>query len=193
VGEPGAVTGMDEAGILETIQALDAHGKTERTLFCQQLLQAFPALPYSPESLWQAHQVLPQFVQADDALLALLPRLAQHYQLMILSNGSGSMQRQKLHQAHLSAFFDPIFISGEVGYAKPDARLFAHARRACDHELIVMIGDDYHNDMAPALALGWQTIFINPRQQSLSFQAALKPQRELVNIYALEEALACMI
>ncbi len=186
----GAGAGAFQAGVLEWILALDNHGKTERMRFCEQLLQAFPALPYTSESLWQAHQGLPDFVQVDKTVLALLPRLAQTYQLMIISNGSGRMQREKLRQAQLTDFFAHIFISGEVGYAKPDARLFASAQQACKHESLVMIGDDYNNDIAPALALGWQTIFINPRQEQL---LGCEPQCEIASIAVLEEALACLI
>ncbi|MES2934916.1 MAG: HAD family hydrolase [Pseudomonadota bacterium] len=180
---------QDLAGVMEKILALDCHGKKDRALFCKELLQQFPGLPYSEASLWQDCQRLPEFVLKDMALIGVLERLSAIFHLLIISNGSAAMQRQKLHHAGLTEFFDTIFISGEVGCAKPDQRIFLHALQSCPHPAVVMIGDDYTNDMEPALALALKTIFINPRKESVR----IKPDREIAHIHSLEEALDCLI
>ena len=169
--------------------ALDCHGRKDRELFCLEVLQRFPGLPYSAENLWEDHMSLPEFVKPDKVLNAMLERLSADYQLMILSNGSAHMQRRKLRQAGLTDYFEHIFISAEVGYAKPDHRLFLHALGHCRHDSAVMIGDDYCNDMQPALAMKLTTVFINPENEAV----AIRPDLELSRIHQLEEALACMI
>lgn len=168
--------------------ALDCHGRKDRKLFCHEVLQRFPGLPYSTESLWEDHKSLPEFVKPDSVLNALLERLSADYQLMIISNGSANMQRRKLHQAGLTAYFEHIFISAEVGYAKPDTRLFSHALSCAHHASVIMIGDDYINDMQPAIAMQLKTVFINPENETV----AVKPDHQLSGIHDLEEALACM-
>ncbi|BBB63428.1 noncanonical pyrimidine nucleotidase, YjjG family protein [Undibacterium sp. KW1] len=184
-----ALAEEDMSQVHAEMMVLDCHGRKDRKLFCQELLQRFSGLPYSTESLWEDHMSLPEFVKPDSVLNAMLERLSADYQLMIISNGSASMQRRKLHQAGLTAYFEHIFISAEVGYAKPDTRLFSHALNHCDHASIVMIGDDYINDMQPAMAMKLTTVFINPENENF----AIRPDHELSNIHALEEALACMI
>ncbi len=171
------------------LMALDCHGRKDRKLFCHEVLQRFPDLPYSVESLWEDHMSLPDFVTPDSALNAMLERLSAHHQLMIVSNGSGNMQRRKLQQAGLTDFFEHTFISAEVGYAKPDTRLFSHALSRCLHTSIVMIGDDYINDMQPAISMQLKTIFINAANETLT----VKPDHQLSDIHNLEEVLACMI
>lgn len=183
-----AFSDEDMSVVHEEIFALDCHGRKDRKLFCHEVLQRFPGLPYSVESLWEDHMSLPEFVKPDSVLNEVLERLSADYQLMILSNGSANMQRRKLHQAGLTYYFEHIFISAEVGYAKPDHRLFLHALNHCRHAIAVMIGDDYINDMQPAMSMQLKTVFINPGNETV----AVRPDHELSGIHDLEEVLACM-
>ncbi|MFZ6744816.1 HAD family hydrolase [Undibacterium sp. JH2W] len=182
-------SGEDMSVVHEEIMALDCHGRKDRELFCHDLLQRYPDLPYTAESLWQDHMSLPEFVKPDQALNEMLERLSADYQLMIISNGSANMQRRKLQRAGLRDYFEHIFISAEVGYAKPDHRLFSHALSHSHHDSVVMIGDDYINDMQPAMVMKLTTVFINPENENF----AIRPDHELSSIHDLEEVLTCMI
>ncbi|MFZ3000035.1 MAG: HAD family hydrolase [Undibacterium umbellatum] len=184
-----ALAEEDMSQVHAEMMALDCHGRKDRKLFCHEVLQSFPGLPYTVESLWEDHMSLPDFVNPDKVLNEMLERLSADYQLMILSNGSANMQRRKLHQAGLTDYFEHIFISAEVGCAKPDHRLFSHVLSHCRHTSVVMIGDDYINDMQPAMSMHLKTVFINPENETV----AIRPDFELSSIHQLEEALACMI
>ena len=177
------------AQAIEDILTLDCGGRKERSLFCRELLRRFPLLPYTEEALWTDHQRLPEFVLQDLELTGMLERLSASFHLLIISNGSSSMQRRKLQRAGLSDFFEHVGISGEVGHAKPDPALFSHALQFCDHPAVVMIGDDYINDIEPAVALQLKTIFVNAGKA----QMRVKPDREIACIHSLEEALDCLI
>ena len=179
----------DIALIHEEIMALDCHGRKDRKLFCHELLQRFPQLSYTDDALWADHMSLPDFVKRDSVVNDMLERLTTNYQLMIISNGSAYMQRRKLHQAGLTDFFEHVFISAEIGYAKPDLRLFSHALTYCRHTDIVMIGDDYINDIQPAMTMQLKTVFINPENAIV----AARPDQELSSVHHLEAALTCMI
>lgn len=175
--------------VFKEIITLDCHGRKDRQLFCQELLQRFPRLPYTENKLWEDHMSLPDFVKPDNVVNEILKRLSADYQLLIISNGSSNMQRRKLHQANLADFFEHVFISAEVGYFKPDHRLFSHALNYCRHPNIIMIGDDYINDMQPAIDMQLKTIFINNEKNSI----AARSDQELSSIHDIEEALTCMI
>lgn len=59
-------------------------------------------------------------------------------------------------------FFDLVLGSTEAGFAKPDPRFFAAAteRAGCPPGDIVMVGDRLDNDIAPAKAAGWGTVWV---------------------------------
>lgn len=69
---------------------------------------------------------------------------------------------ERLEKWDLRRFFDVIVSSAEYGYAKPDKRIFekAFALAGCRGEKSVMVGDRLDNDIAPAKALGMQTVWI---------------------------------
>ena len=49
----------------------------------------------------------------------------------LITNGEGQHQRRKLEALNVFGLVDEqlIFISGEIGYAKPDGRLFEHVNK----------------------------------------------------------------
>lgn len=91
-----------------------------------------------------------------------LTALRDHwYRLGIIANQKqGTAER--LAKWGLCQFFDVIVASAEVGYAKPDKRIFEKAfmLAGCCAEESVMVGDRLDNDIAPAKALGMITVWI---------------------------------
>ena len=83
------------------------------------------------------------------------------YRLGIIANQPlGSEAR--LARFGLLPFFEVICASAEEGVAKPDPEIFLRAlsRADCSPADAVMIGDRTDNDVAPAKALGMQTVLI---------------------------------
>lgn len=186
---PAVFLGEDSCSLIREINLLDNRGRTPRELFCRQLLQRFPSLPYTPETLWLDHKKLPEFVVEDTRVIKLLESLRHDFHLVVVSNGSGGMQRRKLKQAGIEPFFSHVLISGEIGFAKPDLSFYRHALSFYPDQPTVMAGDDYFNDIQPALELGLNTIFVNQE----NIPTAQKPDAVIPNILALEEALNCII
>lgn len=58
-------------------------------------------------------------------------------------------------------------LSFQQGVKKPDANFFLSAVRAlkCDSERVLMVGDTYDNDIAPAIRLGMKTAWILSRPE----------------------------
>ncbi|MEO5666765.1 MAG: HAD family hydrolase [Bdellovibrionota bacterium] len=80
----------------------------------------------------------------------------------LITNGSQQRQREKITQFGLEDFFASIVIEGEMGFGKPDLRVFQHALKMLD--VVVdhrawMVGDRLDFDVAPAQALGMRGIW----------------------------------
>jgi len=106
------------------------------------------------------------FDPAYDDALPLLQRLAAaRHTLAVITNGPpGEHQRAKLRRAGLDRFFgDRVFISSEVGAAKPDARIFHHALHALGArpEQALYVGDKPEHDAAAAAAVGMHGVWID--------------------------------
>ena len=96
-----------------------------------------------------------------DAIPVLTALRHRGYRLGIIANQPlGSEAR--LTQFGLRNFFDVICASAEEGMEKPDPEIFrrAIARAGCTPAEAVMIGDRTDNDVAPAKAMGLQTVLI---------------------------------
>lgn len=93
---------------------------------------------------------------------AALDALSAEYQLVLVTNGIGDLQREKVEAVSLTRWFSRIVISGEVGAWKPDPRIFQHALREAGvtPESAVMIGDSLPRDVHGAAALGIRTVWM---------------------------------
>ena len=74
----------------------------------------------------------------------------------------GPMQRQKIRGAGLEGQFDGLFISGEVGIAKPEPGIFEHACRELGVPVAdcVHIGNSVVSDVEGALAAGMTAVLV---------------------------------
>ena len=66
------------------------------------------------------------FPDVEDTLVAL----RGSWRLAILTNGTPSLQREKIAGSGLAHYFDAVTVAGAVGVGKPDARAFAAALEA---------------------------------------------------------------
>jgi putative hydrolase of the HAD superfamily len=89
-----------------------------------------------------------------------LQRIASQLKLGLISNGTGATQRQKLKALEVESVFDPIVISEEVGFRKPDARIFELAIHDwhMPADSILFVGDDAATDIGGARAAGMRTL-----------------------------------
>jgi putative hydrolase of the HAD superfamily len=89
--------------------------------------------------------------------------LLRGFRLGVITNGDGEQQRAKLTALGLGSTFEAVVCSGDVGFAKPDRRIFeAAADRlglAPDHCLFV--GDRRDSDALAALGAGMSAVWLN--------------------------------
>lgn len=86
---------------------------------------------------------------------------AAGFRLGVIANQSRGT-KARLRASGLSRYFSCCLASAEVGFAKPDMRIFrlAQEHAGCFGDALMMIGDRLDNDIRPARELGWSTIRI---------------------------------
>ncbi|WP_026909214.1 HAD family hydrolase [Paucisalibacillus globulus] len=127
----------------------------EDSSLAQHLAQAFPKF----------RKQLP-FVFDDTYYV--LKQLKGKYQLILLTNGSPSLQKVKLEiTAELKPYFDRIVISGEFGIGKPDPSIFQYVleQASLTKDEAIMVGDNLHTDILGANRIGMKNIWINRKEQ----------------------------
>jgi len=99
--------------------------------------------------------------------------------MALITNGEERNQRRSVVQHQLERFFDCIVIEGEFGVGKPDERVFRHALAAvrCNPEAAWMVGDSLEADIAPAVALGIHTVWVDETGGGLPATAPARPHR----------------
>nr|WP_296190221.1 HAD family hydrolase [uncultured Anaerobutyricum sp.] len=89
--------------------------------------------------------------------------------IAILTNGRPGPQEAKIDALGLHRWFDDehIFISGSIGYQKPDPMAFKYVENAFElnPEETWYIGDTYEADIIGASGAGWNTVWFNHRNK----------------------------
>jgi len=133
---------------------LDHGGRGDRAA----LFQSWERHAGTPINQSRFGALLAARIRPDPALLACLRRLALTLKLGVITNGSGETQRQKFQAAGLAEVIPArhVWVSGELGLAKPDPEIFLHACRAlgetpahCLH-----LGDHEQDDFEGAARAG---------------------------------------
>ena len=94
----------------------------------------------------------------------LLAALAPRYRLGLITNGLAAVQRSRLERSPIGGRFEVVVISEEVGFAKPDRRIFEHALERMERparERVLMVGDNPLADIEGARSFGLATCWLN--------------------------------
>ncbi|AAM06416.1 TPA: HAD family hydrolase [Methanosarcina acetivorans] len=82
----------------------------------------------------------------------------------IISNGQRVFSELELRFLGIYDYFDFVIFSSDVGYKKPDLRLFMTALKRMELELeprcVMSLGDSYENEILPARKLGMRAMTI---------------------------------
>ena len=119
-----------------------------------------------------------------------LKRLKKKYRLAAVSDGQSAWAYAELNAVGLSDCFDPLLVSGDYGYRKPDGRLFKKAVKRMDmkpHE-VVFIGNDLYRDIYGAGKAGLRTVFFESNQGDHTYAEA-KADRTIRRFADLEAAI----
>lgn len=119
--------------------------------------------------------------KAFDDVIPCLNQLSD-VQLGIITNGDYEQQIDKLKKVGLIDYFATVVTSGEVGYSKPDKKIFLDAckRVSKSPSDCYYVGDDFGIDILGSNAAGMKGIWINRKHESTY-------DRNIVNINNLSD------
>ena len=98
----------------------------------------------------------------------VLNELKKNYKLHIITNGFKEVQIIKMKKSGLINYFENIIISEEIGYLKPNKKIFLFALKLCNanKEESLMVGDDLKSDIYGAMQVGIDQVFYNYKNKS---------------------------
>ncbi len=190
------------ADALETVCALPYLGSPPdyRELDPIEQMRRFLGLAYgaerefSDEVIRECNAILQDlFVQSiavDEETKSLLRRVRERMPVGLVSNYPCSASlRRSLRKNGLEGLFDPVVISGDVGYVKPHASVFRKALDAlpAPPHRVLFVGDRWDADMVGAAAVGMRTCHQVGYTSDLDLEERYRIYRPDFQIQRLEE------
>lgn len=107
--------------------------------------------------------------------------------MALITNGDAQGQRDKVAHFDLTQYFQAVLIEGELGFGKPDPRVFEQALRACDApaEGSWCVGDNLAWEVAAPQSLGMQGIWCDWEGKTLPEDSEIVPDRVVMRITEL--------
>ena len=105
-----------------------------------------------------------------DGALEVCRTLAKNCRLFIITNGIEYVQKRRLALSPLGEYFDGLFISGEIGYEKPNIRFFeavAGSIKDYNPEKTLVVGDSLTSDMKGGIGAGLDCCYYAPDSKEI--------------------------
>jgi putative hydrolase of the HAD superfamily len=102
----------------------------------------------------------------------VLDVLRDRYPLAIITDAQSAYARAELHKVGLLGYFDPVIVSGDHGFRKPDRRLFQFALdgMAVPAENALYVGNDMYRDIYGAREAGLSTVMFDSDQGEKTYR-----------------------
>jgi len=111
-----------------------------------------------------------EFPEENRRILNMIKK--KHYKMAIISNFDHSpTAHQLLSKFRIKHFFSEIVISVEVGWRKPDSKIFNQALNRIDTTPAeaIYIGDNFFADVIGSKSIGMDVIWINRHEETVQF------------------------
>ncbi len=150
--------------ILQSVLKKDNSGLIPRELLYEWLIEKLQLKDWNIADLFEFFaENMGNYLAPNTEVLSILHHLSEKYGLYLITNGSSKNQRSKLAHSGLDAIFSGnIFVSGELGYTKPQKEIFECAikRLSITANETVYIGDNPETDICGANNCGIYSILI---------------------------------
>lgn len=96
----------------------------------------------------------------------VLDELLSRFRLAAVSDAQSVWAMSEMRAVGIESYFNPVIISGDFGFRKPDKRLFEAALSGLGLEPkdVVFVGNDMYRDIFGARQLGMKTVFFSSNQ-----------------------------
>ena len=131
-------------------------------------------------------------IQLFDGLTTMFNTLVTKFKLGIITNGSNEIQLAKIMKLKLHHWFtrEQIITSEDAKAKKPDPMIFTLMNRKFNlrgNEMIY-VGSSYFDDIVPAKKAGWQTVWYNNHNSTIS-DPNIIPDQTVRNLAELRDLL----
>jgi putative hydrolase of the HAD superfamily len=101
----------------------------------------------------------------------VLDVLRERYPLAVVTDAQSLYAPAELHKVGLLGYFDPVVVSGDHGYRKPDRRLFQLALDGMGVPAgnTLFVGNDMYRDIYGAREAGLKTVMFNSDQGAKAY------------------------
>ena len=147
-----------------------------------------------------AARIAEQYDRCRDVRMALFPGAVDTLvwlrqagcRLALLTNGAADAQREKVSRFQLAPLFDLVLIEGELGFGKPDERIYRLALTALDATPADtwMIGDNLEWDVGQPQKLGMKGIWVDARGAGVPASSDVSPDLIVNALAELRERIA---
>ncbi|MCQ6567442.1 HAD family hydrolase [Bacillus mycoides] len=159
------------------------YGISDKTIVLESLFDEFPPKYRLPRNYIQDfwNNNFPKCFSINQKTINIINTIKSHIKVGIITNGSTQRQKAKIMNTGLNEYFDTIIISEEVGFSKPDKRIFELALNKLNvqSEDVLFVGDDLEKDIAGCQNANIKGIWFNPNM--IKNNTDTKPYAEITS------------
>lgn len=175
--------------MLQTFKEYDKreYGISDKTIVLESLFDEFAPkyrLPHNYiQDFWNEN--FPKCFSIDQNTIHFLNQIKKQFKVGIITNGSTQRQKAKIFNTNLNRYFETIIISEEVGFSKPDKRIFELAlnKLNAQPENTLFVGDDLEKDIAGPQNVNIKGVWFNP--QKIKNTTQIQPYAEINTLDSL--------
>ncbi|HCX72429.1 MAG TPA: noncanonical pyrimidine nucleotidase, YjjG family [Candidatus Cloacimonas sp.] len=123
----------------------------------------------------------------------IVQELYGKYELALITNGLEDVQKARIYNSDLSKFFSQVFISEEIGFPKPDTRIFDYVFKKILHknkEQVLIVGDNLYSDIKGGNDYGIFTCWFNPHNKNN--KSGIEPEFEINSLPEIKKILGVL-
>lgn len=146
----------------------ESYGHNDKSKFFESFFDEFPPkyklLRNEIQDFWNNN--FPHCFTINPSTINIVNTLKMQVKVAIITNGSTQRQKAKIINTMLNCCFEVIIISEEVGFSKPDKRIFELALNKLNvkPEEALFVGDDIEKDIGGCQNANIKGIWFNPHK-----------------------------
>ncbi|EEL81869.1 Hydrolase (HAD superfamily) [Bacillus cereus AH1271] len=163
------------------------YGNSDKTIVLESLFDEFAPEYRLPcnyiQNFWNEN--FPKCFSIDQNTIHFLNHIKKHLKVGIITNGSTQRQTAKIINTNLNNYFETIIISEEVGFSKPDKRIFELTLNKLNVQPddVLFVGDDLEKDIAGPQNANIKGVWFNP--QKIKNTTKIQPYAEINTLDSL--------
>lgn len=180
---------LNKSEMLKKFKEYDrsSYGYHDKTKVLESFFNEYPSklrLPsHDAQEFWNSH--FPHCFTTNPTIINIVKTIKMHAKVAIITNGTSLRQHAKILNTNLDSCFEVIIVSEEVGYSKPDKRIFdlALEKLNVEPETALFVGDDMEKDILGCQNARIKGIWFNPHR--IKNETKIKPYAEITSFESL--------